>query len=225
MEFTCQQLLTTQPLLARLAHAPSCVHAQMINRLLYRSRQRGFLELDLLVGLWAEQEVPKMDLPMLQQFSVVLDQASALHTPHFRAYGNEPNSGLQQQTWAVHRECGACLCFTRQRQTLAPGGFTCHPCHAPPCAVAAQENPDLFKWLTGQQEAPSQLQANPAYTVGPATSCVCTHATVSRSPSCQQSKLPSRGEPHQQRLLLLTRTPSSHTAHHGWRCLPYTCRP
>lgn len=38
------------------------------------SKQRGFLELDLLVGLWAEREVPKMDVPTLQQFSTVLDQ-------------------------------------------------------------------------------------------------------------------------------------------------------
>lgn len=72
---------------------------RLINKLLYRSRQRGFLELDLLVGLWAEQEVPKMDIDMLQQFTVVLDQ----------------------------------------------------------------ENPDLFKWLTGQQEAPSDLSSNRAY--------------------------------------------------------------
>lgn len=47
---------------------------QMINKLLYRSRQRGFLELDLLVGLWAEREVPKMDTAMLQHFATVLDQ-------------------------------------------------------------------------------------------------------------------------------------------------------
>jgi succinate dehydrogenase flavin-adding protein (antitoxin of CptAB toxin-antitoxin module) len=46
----------------------------MVNKLLYRSRQRGFLELDLLVGLWAEQELPRMPLPMLQAYSVVLDQ-------------------------------------------------------------------------------------------------------------------------------------------------------
>jgi len=51
---------------------------QLINKLLYRSRQRGFLELDLLVGLWAEQEVPKMDRGMLQEFATVLDQASYL---------------------------------------------------------------------------------------------------------------------------------------------------
>ncbi|WIA12036.1 hypothetical protein OEZ85_012115 [Tetradesmus obliquus] len=72
---------------------------KLVNKLLYRSKQRGFLELDLLVGLWAEQHIPQMDTGMLQQFSVVLKQ----------------------------------------------------------------ENPDLFKWLTGQQQAPQELQQNPAY--------------------------------------------------------------
>ncbi|KAL6756185.1 Flavinator of succinate dehydrogenase-domain-containing protein [Haematococcus lacustris] len=65
------------------------------SRLLYRSKQRGFLELDLLVGLWAEKEIPAMNLPMLQDLAVMLDQ----------------------------------------------------------------ENPDLFKWLTGQLP-PSELMAS-----------------------------------------------------------------
>ena len=33
----------------------------LVNALLYRSKQRGFLEMDLLVGLWAEQHLPRLD--------------------------------------------------------------------------------------------------------------------------------------------------------------------
>ncbi|KAF8071169.1 YPTC6 [Scenedesmus sp. PABB004] len=74
-------------------------HKKLVNKLLYRSKQRGFLELDLLVGLWAEQEIPRMDVPTLHALAAVLDQ----------------------------------------------------------------ENPDLFKWLTGQLPPPAEMQANPAY--------------------------------------------------------------
>jgi len=70
------------------------------SKLLYRSKQRGFLELDLMVGLWAEREVPHMNLPMLNHLTVVLDQ----------------------------------------------------------------ENPDLFKWLTGQLPPSEEMLANPAFT-------------------------------------------------------------
>lgn len=46
----------------------------MINKLLYRSKQRGFLELDLLMGLWAESNIPKMSLEELRHMSQVLDE-------------------------------------------------------------------------------------------------------------------------------------------------------
>mmetsp|Transcript_25078 Transcript_25078/g.74114 ORF Transcript_25078/g.74114 Transcript_25078/m.74114 type:complete len:193 (-) Transcript_25078:598-1176(-) len=75
------------------------LRAGLVNKLLYRSKQRGFLELDLMVGLWAEREVPHMPMDMLRHFAVVLDM----------------------------------------------------------------ENPDLFKWLTGQQAPPPEVSANPAY--------------------------------------------------------------
>ena len=43
----------------------------MVSALLYRSKQRGFLELDLLVGMWAQKHVPTMSLQQLRSFSEV----------------------------------------------------------------------------------------------------------------------------------------------------------
>lgn len=72
-----------------------------VKRMLYRARQRGHLELDLIVGLWAEENVPSLKPPELRQLQEVL-------------------------------EC---------------------------------ENPDLFKWLTGQDAAPSELASNDMFKV------------------------------------------------------------
>lgn len=135
----------------KLTHKVSLM-LQMINKLLYRSRQRGFLELDLLVGLWAEQEVPKMDTHMLQQFTVVLDQVSSCKRP-------------------------------------AAGRGAEHCCEgAPSLRVSLQENPDLFKWLTGQQEPPNEMQGNSAFKVnGGATAAVSS--SVPCVAVCQQARL------------------------------------
>ncbi|CAL8466465.1 g6001 [Coccomyxa elongata] len=56
--------------------------------------------MDLLVGLWAERNLPNMDAEQLTAMETVLDQ----------------------------------------------------------------ENPDLFKWLTGQEEPPEAMKTNPAFT-------------------------------------------------------------
>ncbi|GMH42701.1 hypothetical protein BSKO_10620 [Bryopsis sp. KO-2023] len=49
---------------------------KILNKLIYRARQRGLLEMDLLLGEWAQEALPKMDMPTLNEFSVVLDEES-----------------------------------------------------------------------------------------------------------------------------------------------------
>ncbi|KAG2562364.1 hypothetical protein PVAP13_8KG259600 [Panicum virgatum] len=70
---------------------------RLLNRLVYRSKQRGFLELDLVLGTWVEQHVHSMDEPNIRALLQVLDL----------------------------------------------------------------ENPDLWKWLTGQEQPPEDLNSNP----------------------------------------------------------------
>ncbi|KAJ7534276.1 hypothetical protein O6H91_13G087400 [Diphasiastrum complanatum] len=69
---------------------------RFLNRILYRSRQRGFLELDLLLGKWAEDNIQDLHDEQLEALVEVLDV----------------------------------------------------------------ENPDLWKWLTGQEGAPESLTSN-----------------------------------------------------------------
>ena len=63
----------------------------------------------------------------------------------------------------------------------------------PAQAVLDQENPDLFKWLTGQEEAPSDMLANPAFIVRTRPWCRCSFAacaqlrrTIWRDSACQR---------------------------------------
>ncbi|XP_010929714.1 succinate dehydrogenase assembly factor 2, mitochondrial isoform X1 [Elaeis guineensis] len=70
------------------------------NRLLYRSRQRGFLELDLILGSWVEENIRSLDELHIRALMDVLDL----------------------------------------------------------------ENPDLWKWLTGQEQPPEAVNDNPVFT-------------------------------------------------------------
>lgn len=72
---------------------------KLLSRLMYRSKQRGFLELDLLVGLWAQRHLPSMSTPQLEAFGEVL----------------------------------------------------------------SEENPDLFKWLTGQEPPSASMADNASF--------------------------------------------------------------
>ncbi|XP_047332091.1 succinate dehydrogenase assembly factor 2, mitochondrial-like isoform X2 [Impatiens glandulifera] len=72
---------------------------QLFNRLLYRSKQRGFLELDLVLGGWVEDHLHSLDANNIKSLLHVLDL----------------------------------------------------------------ENPDLWKWLTGQEQPPESISMNPVF--------------------------------------------------------------
>ncbi|KAI4326506.1 hypothetical protein MLD38_031815 [Melastoma candidum] len=72
---------------------------RLFNRLLYRSRQRGFLELDLVLGRWVEEHIHSMDVNGVKALIGVLDL----------------------------------------------------------------ENPDLWKWLTDQEQPPEPVRMNPVF--------------------------------------------------------------
>lgn len=72
---------------------------RLFNRLVYRSKQRGYLELDLLLGKWVEEHIHSMDENQIKALVHVLDL----------------------------------------------------------------ENPDLWKWLTGQEQPPEAVNINPVF--------------------------------------------------------------
>ncbi|PWA68626.1 hypothetical protein CTI12_AA304810 [Artemisia annua] len=72
---------------------------QLVNRLTYRSKQRGFLELDLVLGTWVENHIGSLDEKGIRYLVDVLNL----------------------------------------------------------------ENPDLWKWLTGQEQPPEGIDTNPVF--------------------------------------------------------------
>ncbi|KAI3737470.1 hypothetical protein L2E82_27474 [Cichorium intybus] len=72
---------------------------QLVNRLVYRSKQRGFLELDLVLGTWVENHIGSLDEKGIKSLVDVLNL----------------------------------------------------------------ENPDLWKWLTGQEKPPEAIDTNPVF--------------------------------------------------------------
>ncbi|KAL8226082.1 hypothetical protein R6Q57_018639 [Mikania cordata] len=73
---------------------------RLVNRLVYRSKQRGFLELDLVLGSWVENHIGSLDEKGIRALVDVLNL----------------------------------------------------------------ENPDLWKWLTGQEKPPEAINTNPVFT-------------------------------------------------------------
>ncbi|RDX95278.1 Succinate dehydrogenase assembly factor 2, mitochondrial [Mucuna pruriens] len=87
----------TQPLEIDLSNEEG--KRRLFNRLLYRSKQRGFLELDLVLGKWVQDNIHTLDENRIRALIHVLDL----------------------------------------------------------------ENPDLWKWISGQEEPPESVSANPVF--------------------------------------------------------------
>lgn len=103
--------------------------AQVQSSLSYRAKQRGFLELDLLVA----RALPQ---PRAQR---------ACHAPPSHRISHRPSSPAQGGWAEAHLP-------TLSDEELAAFAV-----------VLDAENPDLFKWLTGQAAPPAAMAANPAY--------------------------------------------------------------
>ncbi|CAM8912604.1 unnamed protein product [Rhodiola kirilowii] len=95
----CRYLSTSagEPIDVDLSNEES--RRRLFNRLLYRSKQRGFLELDLVLGKWVDENIHNMDEAGIRLLVDVLDL----------------------------------------------------------------ENPDLWKWVSGQESPPEVVEKNPVF--------------------------------------------------------------
>jgi succinate dehydrogenase flavin-adding protein (antitoxin of CptAB toxin-antitoxin module) len=100
----------------------------MLNQLLYRSKQRGYLELDLLVGEFFERQAPSFTRDQINQATVVL----------------------------------------------------------------GEENPDLWSWLTGQDDPPERLKSNEVFQVCSPCKVQCECCTSSM-PALDGARIRSAG--------------------------------
>ena len=62
----------SEEILARHTRLPDDSHDRQ-KRLIYRSKQRGWLEVDLLLGTWASQNVKKLNEQELDQFEAFVN--------------------------------------------------------------------------------------------------------------------------------------------------------
>ncbi|KAB5525237.1 hypothetical protein DKX38_022986 [Salix brachista] len=159
---------------------------RICNRLLYRSRQRGILELDLVLGKWVEEHIYSLDENGVKALIDVLDLACAepkdlqqkyliyalLIQLKILASGDK---FYNKSCGKIPTVCPQCLIvvssylpsrvfstnYGNAKREYARG-FTL-TCYLMKAGHNCMENPDLWKWLTGQEQPPETLSINPVF--------------------------------------------------------------
>lgn len=121
---------------------PALRRKVLVNSLLYRSKQRGFLEMDLLVGIWAEKQVPNLSEAMLVQFSEVLDQENPDLYKWLTGQQQPPAAMAENAAYQVGRACKALSAYLCKQCGVGPGIIAvvtlCKCCHEPPCTIGLE---------------------------------------------------------------------------------------
>ncbi|XBI84976.1 hypothetical protein VPH35_093185 [Triticum aestivum] len=78
---------------------------RLVNSLMYRSKQRGFLELDLVLGTWVEQHVRSMDEANIRSLLQILDLIAVSNLRPFDSSGEPRLVEMAYWSRATARDC------------------------------------------------------------------------------------------------------------------------
>uniref|UniRef100_K3ZNP0 Uncharacterized protein n=2 Tax=Setaria italica TaxID=4555 RepID=K3ZNP0_SETIT len=125
----------------------------LLNRLVYRSKQkqRGFLELDLVLGTWVEQHVHSMDESNIRAAPSCKCSTSLVIVRGLNWVASVCAIHLLIVIYGIISLLH--ILYTVWIRIFFLLGF-----------MNTNENPDLWKWLTGQEQPPEDLNSNPVFT-------------------------------------------------------------
>jgi succinate dehydrogenase flavin-adding protein (antitoxin of CptAB toxin-antitoxin module) len=119
--------------------------------LLYRSRQTGWLETDLIMGRWAAKNLDKLSVPELQEYAKIVQVRM-----HPFAPPDAPTlrRAVQRRMWR------ASPCAARAVDLLVGRGMqVCRMVTTVALYLCIEqcEIMDIFQWINGQQEVPRDI--------------------------------------------------------------------
>ncbi|CAM6089349.1 unnamed protein product [Calypogeia fissa] len=96
---------------------------RLLNRILYRSRQRGYLELDLLLGKWATDNIEQLDDQGLVSLVAVLDEENPNLLSWITGQVEAPEDIAKNPVFlAIHKQVSALLNEHSSIETRAKAG-------------------------------------------------------------------------------------------------------